>query len=309
MKDYCTTNMDFIRVSEQINSEVPLTLLNDDLFGLDLSKPNLALGIDLIQKIIEECVDNPWYFYRECLRLNLNKGTAALIAATINNFSNIIVCLPRQSGVDTTIQAILLYDILFGLKHRNISIGLDKSQAFRYRALGEALYNRIPKSMIGMSNILAYNQKTVSNPLFQSMNEYNGPWHESYPHMHGKVHTYDHISFSDMEFSSNMLDNYYESKLYLKEDTGSVIVHMHGITKKMLEENKKLQTFYVDTILHDAKFCSDDIFKKPWHFRSPLLINYSYNELGFDEEWLRKMRAALNNDKEMIKRELLASIK
>lgn len=307
MKDYCTTNMDFIKVSEQIHSDLPLTLFNEDLFGLDLTNSNLVLGIDLIQKIIEECINNPWYFYRECLRLNLNKGTAALILASINNLSNIIVCLPRQSGVDTTIQAILLYDILFGFKHRNISIGLDKSQAFQYRTLGEALYNRLPKSMVGISNILAYNQKTVSNVLFQSMNEYNGPWHESYPHMHGKANSYDHISFSDMEFSSNMIDNYYESKLYLKKENGSVIVHIHGITEKMLEKNKKLQTFYWD-ILRDAIFCSNDIFVKPWDFRRPFLINYSYHELGFDEEWFRKMCATLNDDKDKIDRELLVKL-
>ena len=307
MKDYCTTNMDFIKVSEELNSEVPLTLFNEDLFGLDLSKPNLALGIDLIQKIIEECVRNPWYFYRECLRLDLNKGTAALILASINNVSNIIVCLPRQSGVDTTIQAILLYDILFGFKHRNISIGLDKRRAYQYRNIGEVLYNSLPKSVVGFSNVLAYTQKTVSNVLFQSMNEYDGPWHESYPHMHGKANSYDHITLSDTEFSSNMIDNYYEAKLYLKKENGSVITHIHGITKRMLEKNKKLQTFH-DDILRDAILCSNDIFVKSWDFRRPFLITFSYRELGFGEEWFRNMCATLNYNEEKIEHELLISL-
>ena len=93
-------------------------LINVDPFDNNLT--NLEKGM-----IIKECVENPWYFFREIVRIasggsvipfELHRGSLAMIWAVLMNIS-IFVVWPRQTYKTTTMTAIYTYLFYWGSEH------------------------------------------------------------------------------------------------------------------------------------------------------------------------------------------------
>lgn len=132
MVHYSTTNQSFIKMSVILedlgikNNTFMLNLIDEDLLDIDPFSKDLTL----IQKakIINEIVNNPWYYYREIVRIptsggltrfELHRGNLALIWSVINNISSFVVW-PRQTYKTTTCCVIYSYLIYYGSIHNRV---------------------------------------------------------------------------------------------------------------------------------------------------------------------------------------------
>lgn len=151
-----TTNKSFVEMSqylEQIgikNHRFMLALLDPDLAGVDPHDPNLPLPLK--RKVLMECCNNFWYYLREVVRIPamgepskfiLNRGNMAFLwLATMN--INTIQIQPRQTG--KTIGAAAFYTYVYNFRTTNTQISLlnkefkdSKENLSRIRAIRDLL--------------------------------------------------------------------------------------------------------------------------------------------------------------------------
>ena len=102
------------------NNKFFLKLYDSSLSKIDPHGRNLTPEIK--NKIVAECVKNPWYYLREVVRIpgpggaskfELHRGNLAVIWAILNNF-NPILLLPRQRGKTMSVAATLSWIYDFG---------------------------------------------------------------------------------------------------------------------------------------------------------------------------------------------------
>lgn len=110
--DLKTTNDSFLRLAQVYrqmgvkNHLFPLALIQPELQGVDPFDPNLSK--ELKMRIGLECKSNPWYFFRECVRLparagstpirfRANRGNIALPWLFYNHITAALI-QPRQTG-------------------------------------------------------------------------------------------------------------------------------------------------------------------------------------------------------------------
>ena len=121
-----TGNHSFLKMFKHLkdvhvkNNKFFLKLYDETLKFVDPHGRNLTL--DTQNRILAECVKNPWYYLREVVRIpgpggaskfELHRGNLAAIWAILNNF-NPILLLPRQRGKTMAIAAILSWIYDFG---------------------------------------------------------------------------------------------------------------------------------------------------------------------------------------------------
>jgi len=133
--DHMTKNVSFIKMSVMLkrmgvkNNKFMLVLTQPELQGLDPYSKDLTN--DQILKITYECKTNPWYFFREILRIpagggdavpyQLNRANLALIWLFMTN-TDTFLTMPRQIG--KTIGTIGLITYMMFVIGRKLSIGL-----------------------------------------------------------------------------------------------------------------------------------------------------------------------------------------
>lgn len=122
MIDMETTNKSFLKMAELYrrmgieNNAFHLTLLQRELQGVDPYDPNLTADIKL--KIIQECKWNPWYLFREVMRVpsqsggtpvrfRANRGNIALIWAFFNHIMFFLI-QPRQTGKSVSTDCLMI---------------------------------------------------------------------------------------------------------------------------------------------------------------------------------------------------------
>jgi len=125
--DGSTTNPTFLRTvalykrMDVKNAYWPLTLMQSQLRGVDPYSKDLTL--DQKTMIYNECKYNPWYFYREVLRIpsgssplrfRINRATASMLWCFFNNIDYSIT-IPRQFGKSITGDAINIWLLVFGV--------------------------------------------------------------------------------------------------------------------------------------------------------------------------------------------------
>ncbi len=117
-----------------------LKLYDPSLRGVDPHSSNLTN--DQILRIINECVINPWYFLREVSRIpdqgntagipyQLNRANLASTWCFLNNIDHDLV-IPRQIGKTQSTVAELLWTYLFGSTNSEmmfLNLDQDRSQA------------------------------------------------------------------------------------------------------------------------------------------------------------------------------------
>ena len=151
-----TTNKSFIEMSNYLkaigikNNRFMLTLLDKDLAGIDPHDPNLSSFYKM--KVLTEVTNNFWYFLREVVRIPssgapskfiLNRGNMAVLYLAIMNI-NTILLMPRQTG--KTIGAACFYVYVYNFKTKNSQIshvskdfGLSKENLGRIRQIRDLL--------------------------------------------------------------------------------------------------------------------------------------------------------------------------
>ena len=126
-----TTNKSFLEMSQFLkdsgiaNHKFMLRLFDPDLARIDPHDPTLNRMMK--QKVMRECIRNPWYFFREVVRIpdsgqakgikfELSRGNLALLFCLMLNL-NIFLEQPRQTG--KTISSLCWYLYLFNFGTAN----------------------------------------------------------------------------------------------------------------------------------------------------------------------------------------------
>lgn len=121
--DYSTKNTSFKRVSELYrqagvkNHAFMLALYQKELVGVDPFSPDLT--VEQMTMIRDECIYNPWYFFREVVRFKPNGGgdkipfaanraNIALIWCYLNHLDFLLI-QPRQTGKSGSSDALFLW--------------------------------------------------------------------------------------------------------------------------------------------------------------------------------------------------------
>jgi hypothetical protein len=151
-----TSNTSFIEMSNYLkaigvqNNRFMLALLDKDLAGIDPHDPNLPTLYRM--KVLKEVRNNFWYYLREVVRIPtsgppspfiLNRGNMAFLYMAIMNI-NTILLLPRQTG--KTIGASCFYTYVYNFRTQNTQISLlnkefkdSKENLGRIRAIRDLL--------------------------------------------------------------------------------------------------------------------------------------------------------------------------
>ena len=122
------------------NHHFHLALINPALSGVDPFDPNLTNETKLL--IVNECKINPWYFFRECLRipieggigskfLEFNRANISLFWCFFNHIRYFLI-QPRQTGKSVSADSTYVYLLLLGGLNTKISL-LTKDDDLRRR--------------------------------------------------------------------------------------------------------------------------------------------------------------------------------
>lgn len=125
--DTTTRNMSFLQTSADLQklgikkNKFFLILYDESLKGVDPHSPFLTQ--DQMIAIINECIINPWYFLRECVRIpdqggpgmpyQLHRANLAATFCFLRGLDHYLV-IPRQKGKTQSTIAIILWSFLFG---------------------------------------------------------------------------------------------------------------------------------------------------------------------------------------------------
>ena len=134
-----TTNQTFIEMSNYLksigikNHRFMLALLDPDLANIDPHDPNLSTVYKM--KVLAEVRNNFWYYLREVVRIPssgepskflLNRGNMAFLYMAIMNFDCLLL-QPRQTG--KTIGTAVLYTYVYNFRTQNTQISLLNKEA------------------------------------------------------------------------------------------------------------------------------------------------------------------------------------
>lgn len=135
--DWETSNLSFLQVASDLkrlgikNNMFFLRLYDKGLQGIDPHGPIAALSTELTQRIMAECIRNPWYYLREVCRIpdqgnskgipyKLNRANLAATWCFINNIDHYLT-IPRQVGKTQSIIANLTWAYLFGTSNSSFA--------------------------------------------------------------------------------------------------------------------------------------------------------------------------------------------
>lgn len=133
---YQTKNTSFLRLSELYkamkvqNRVFHLALLQPELTWIDPHDPNL--DAETMTKIATECLYNPWYFFREVLRIPpsasrealpflANRGNISVLWLFFNHVTTGLV-QPRQTGKSVSTDGLMLYLLVCGATNSRINM-------------------------------------------------------------------------------------------------------------------------------------------------------------------------------------------
>lgn len=142
--DYSTTNESFLKTAKVYKSMgiknyfFHLALVDQDLRGVDPFDPNLST--EMMTKIGTECKINPWYFFREVLRIKPqasrnpirfrgNRGNLGLYWMFFNHIDTILI-QPRQTGKSVGSDSLTIYLMFVGAENTRINM-LTKDNKLR----------------------------------------------------------------------------------------------------------------------------------------------------------------------------------
>lgn len=339
--DYETKNESFLRVAEIFhrmgisNCAFHLSLLDPDLQGVDPYSENLTL----LQKakIARECKRNFWYYLREVERIPepgsmvaipfaANRMNIALYWLFFNHVMTVVVIL-RQTGKTTTLSALAKYLLNFGAMNTFINL-LTKSEGLKAETLTKikTLYEELPDYLNFSTKKDIFNTDEIF--VKDLLNKFKGNLSSSSPKQAEKVgrgftapiNLIDEAAFIEniaiamgaMLMSGNAAraaaeknDNPYGTLIAttagnLDDRDGSYIYSL--ITGSTLWDEKFLDALNLEELNHFIY--TNSASGKNATQRPIVNITMSYRQLGYDEKWMEKTKAANISTPENLKRDL-----
>lgn len=237
--------------------------------------------------IIDECIQNPYFFFREVLRYEdrsrgvvpfmYNKGVVAQIYLHFNEKSSTNMCC-RQSFKTGTSYALFIYDFLFKTNYKMLlqerSINDCKLGFTRIRKLLSILPNYILRLT---GDKLNYGTLTIVNEYSRNRIDVGGSpaeTPESYISCAKNASIYDFVEISDMPASNNF-KYYYENILPLIASK-RMLVNINTIDF----ENESIDMLVNDSHKFDDKMYSDKSLMKDHDI---YFIHYPYADLMSSE--------------------------
>lgn len=337
-----TNNKSFLEMHQFLkdrgiqNNKFMLVLLNPELARIDPRDPNLPMPYRAL--VLRECLSNPWYFFREIIRVpqegqtsgvpfQLNRGNLALLFCLMLNM-NIYLELPRQTG--KTIGAVCWYLYLynFGTQNSQMSflnkklddakLNLQRLKNIRdllpsylkmdsaYSADGTKLKSR--SNVESMQHVLNNNNiKTM--PSARSANAAASLLRgQTTPIIY--MDEYAFMPYNNIVYS-NMIPAFNTAAQNAKQN-GSPYGLLLTSTPGFLTTDEGKSAF---DLKNRATIFSENWYDLPVNAIMDIIhtntnsnfvyIKYTYQQLGKSEEWFRDLCITLNKDWEAIRREIL----
>ena len=336
-----TTNTSFVEMSNYLkaigikNNRFMLTLLDPDLANIDPHDINLPLVYK--RKVLCEVYNNFWYYLREVVRVPstgepskfiLNRGNMAFLYLATMNF-NCILLQPRQTG--KTIAAAAFYTYVYNFRTQNTQISLlnkefkdSKENLGRIRAIRDLLPTYL--RMDAVFSVINGKKKKVPNTAISMENAVN----------HNRLKTY--AKARNETNAANLLRGQTFPLLwadefafipFMKVIYGNMIPAMSKATELAKMNNVPYGILYTTTpgfltteegkyaynVMNNASEFSENWYDLRYDQISDIIasnklsnfihIQFSYQELGYTEQWFYQRCKESEWDWPLIRREYL----
>lgn len=339
--DTKTTNQSFIHLADVYyhmgikNCAFHLTLLDPDLQGVDPFRQDLPLIMQA--KIARECKLNFWYYLREISRIpesgsmvavpfQANRSNIAMYWLFWNRVMTIVTIL-RQTGKTTMLVELVKYLLNFGAMNTFINL-LTKSEGLKAETLAKvkAFYEEFPDYLNFSTKKDIFNSDEVK--LKDLSNTFKGNLSSASPKQAEKVgrgftapiNLVDEAAFIEniaialgaMLMTGNAARSAAERN---GNPSGTILATTAGNTSdrdaayiySLITGSTIWDDRFLDCV--DVKDLNDAIFRnssatKNQTKRPIVNISFSYRQLGYDEEWLKKKLEENISTPENIKRDI-----
>ena len=338
---YETKNLTFLRLAEIYhqmgvkNNAFHLSLLDPMLKNVDPYDPDLS--IQMKGRIIKECKLNPWYVFREVLRIPIpgslvptkfraDRANIALYWLFFNHVMTLIVIL-RQTGKTTSLMGLVTGIMNFWSSNTFINL-LTKSEGLKAETLAKvkALFEELPDYLNMSDKKDIFNSDEVRMRDFD--NVFKGNLSSSSPKQAEKVgrgftspiNIIDEAAFIEniaiamgaMLMSGNAAREFARQ---LKKMYGTILATTAGNIDDRdgsYVYNLAMNGTFWDEHLFDcvdeedlnATILKNSSASKNSAKRPIVNITMSYRQLGYDEEWLKRRLAENISTPENIGRDI-----
>ena len=336
-----TTNKSFLEMSEYLrmtgirNYRFMLALLDPDLAYVDPHDPNLSEVMKL--KVLREIIANPWYFFREVCRVAsvgepskfiLNRGNMAFLYLAMMNI-NTFLEMPRQTG--KTIAAAAYYVYVFNFRATNALISLvnkewkdSKDNLARIRAMRDLLpsylrfdapYSEVNGKKVKVSTTATFLENAINHNKFKTYGKARNELGAANL-MRGQTITM--AWFDELAFIPFMRVIY--GNMIPAMSKATAIAKMNNVPYGLLytttpgfltsEEGK-----YAYEVRNNASLWSEQWYDLTYaqvlniiesnKMSNFVYVEYSYQQLGYDDNWFGERIKELGHDWPLIRREIL----
>ena len=339
--DVDTPNLSFIQTSVDLkrlgikNCMFFLKLYDPSLRGVDPYDPDLPE--EMIFRIVQECIINPWYFLREVARIpdqgnpagipyQLNRANLASTWCFINGIDHYQV-IPRQIGKTQSTIAIVDWSFLFGTTNSEfmfLNMSAEKSieNLQRLKDQRELLPKYLQmkftiddegKEVRGTDNVKTLfnvntNNRIVTKPQARSIEAAEKIGRGATQ----PIQYYDEFEFINfvktiMEASGPAFNTASENAKRNGSMYGRIFTSTPGDLDSqsgqdamiVVEQTCRWTEKFYDMPIDDVKEYVDTNSRN-----GIMYIEYQYQQLGKDEAWFHKVCKLLNNNPLKIKREI-----
>ena len=342
-----TTNLSFLQVASDLkklgvkNNMFFLRLYDRGLQGIDPHGPITVMSNELCQRIMAECIRNPWYYLREVCRIpdqgnsngipyKLNRANLAATWCFVNNIDHYLT-IPRQIGKTQSIIANLTWAYLFGTTNSSFAFfatsqELASENLERLKAQRELLppYLRLRQdcvidAILGTKDNEIDNIRKIYNPLNKNtiVTKPKASSKESAIKL-GRGNTLPITYIDETEFVDYVDEIVkaagpaFSTAAANAERNGAAYCRIFSSTPGDLDSpaGQAAQKILDKTCRWSEKYydLGPEKTKEIIATNSEngiCYIEYFYTQLGLGEEWFRKLCKLVNGDPTAIKRELL----
>ena len=342
-----TNNLSFLQVASDLkklgikNNMFFLRLYDKGLQGIDPHGPITAMSNELCQRIMAECIRNPWYYLREVCRIpdqgnsngipyKLNRANLAATWCFVNNIDHYLT-IPRQVGKTQSIIANLTWAYLFGTTNSSFAFfatsqELASENLERLKMQRELLppYLRLRQdcvidAILGTKDNEIDNIRKIYNPLNKNtiVTKPKASSKEAAIKL-GRGNTLP-ITYSDETEFTDYIDEIvkasgpaFSTAAANAERNGAAYCRIFSSTPGDLDSpaGQAAQAILDKTCRWTETYYDLGPEKAKEIIASNsengiCYIEYSYKQLGLGEDWFRKLCKLVNGDPTAIKRELL----
>lgn len=344
--DIYTKNMSFLEVARDLkvlgvkNNKFFLKLYDPDLIGVNPFANNLSK--EMVARINNECIRNPWYFLREVSRIpdeggargpgagmpfKLNRGNLAAAWCFLNHIPFYLV-IPRQTGKTQSCIALSLYAYLFGTTNTMFSYlnksqddannNLERTKAQRdclpvYMQQRFIIEDGMVKEAKGKDNVKTLKNATNGNTIVCKPSGATIAKAENI----GRGNTTALQLYDEVEFTPNIGyifsaagPAYVSASLNAKKNN-AMYCRMFITTPGNIDSDPVKQIFPIvqqalkfQEKMYDIKDVDLEDYINKMSSVGIVYIQFNYKQVGKDEEWFQMMCRSIG-DKIKIKRELL----